>query len=96
NDHPIGIQMPNAVLYGFNEPTAVDGNKWFFDANADGRADRDEIRLYDTGDGYEVECATCHDPHGVVAGGGTTGPLIPTFLRVNNDASSVCLTCHIK
>lgn len=98
NDHPIGVQMPNAVLYGFNEPTATDGNKWFFDADGDGRADRGEIRLYKTveSQGYEVECASCHDPHGVVPGGGTVGLLNPSFLRVNNSGSRVCLTCHIK
>lgn len=98
NDHPIGVVMPDAVTYGFNEPTTVDGNKWFFDSNSDGRANRGEIRLYDSGggDGYEIECASCHDPHGVVQGGGGNGPLIPSFLRVDNVNSNVCYTCHIK
>lgn len=96
NDHPIGIVMPDAVLYGFNEPTVIDGNKWFFDDDGDERADRNEIRLYNTGGGFEVECASCHDPHGVIVGGGDLGPIIPSFLRVANHASTVCLTCHIK
>ena len=101
DDHPIGIVMPDAVVYGFNEPAGggvlgVDKMKFFDLAPSNGHADRDEIRLYDTGDGYEVECASCHDPHGVVAGGGGTGELIPSFLRVNNDSSGVCLTCHVK
>jgi predicted CXXCH cytochrome family protein len=34
-----------------------------------------------------VECASCHDPHTAAN---------PTFLRVSNSASGVCLTCHNK
>jgi len=34
-----------------------------------------------------VECATCHDPHSSAN---------PTFLRISNAGSAVCLTCHIK
>ena len=33
-----------------------------------------------------VECASCHDPH----------TANPTFLRIQNTASAVCLACHIK
>ena len=112
NDHPIGIHLPDqAELYGFNKPTAIDGNKWFYDLDSDGHADRNEIRLYDTGelpalpltgdegdnDAFEVECASCHDPHGVpIAGPGNGGDLARTFLRIENSQSQVCLTCHIK
>ncbi|MGK7344229.1 MAG: cytochrome c3 family protein [Candidatus Nitrospinota bacterium M3_3B_026] len=94
DDHPVGVNLPNTSLYDFNAPTATDGTLQFFDTDGDGRADPDEVRFYDTGDGYEVECASCHDPHGVDGGGGA---LIPSFLRVNNNnASSLCLTCHDK
>ena len=34
-----------------------------------------------------VECASCHDPHTDVN---------PTFLRISNASSAVCLACHIK
>jgi predicted CXXCH cytochrome family protein len=34
-----------------------------------------------------VECASCHDPH-------TSDN--PTFLRISNAGSAVCLACHIK
>lgn len=34
-----------------------------------------------------VECASCHDPHVSDK---------PTFLRVENTASAVCLACHTK
>ena len=36
----------------------------------------------------QMECATCHDVHAT----GTFGPL----LRVNNQNSDLCVTCHIK
>ncbi len=34
-----------------------------------------------------VECASCHDPHTSAA---------PTFLRISNAGSAVCLACHTK
>jgi predicted CXXCH cytochrome family protein len=34
-----------------------------------------------------VECASCHDPHSETN---------PTFLRISNNNSAVCLTCHNK
>ncbi|NMM05025.1 MAG: cytochrome c3 family protein [Polaromonas sp.] len=39
-----------------------------------------------TGNQALVECASCHDPHSEN----------PTFLRVANTNSAVCLACHIK
>jgi predicted CXXCH cytochrome family protein len=36
----------------------------------------------------QLECATCHNVH-------RTGS-IPSFLRVSNTASALCLTCHKK
>lgn len=39
-----------------------------------------------TGDQPFVECASCHDPHSNNT----------TFLRIANDNSAVCLSCHIK
>lgn len=96
NDHPVGIRFP-AGSPDFNQPggTAPGGTK-FFDLDADGRMDKGEVRLYDTTDGPEVECASCHDPHGVPSSGPGT-VFNPTFLRVaNNIGSSLCLTCHIK
>ena len=41
------------------------------------------VRLFN---GY-VQCASCHDPHESVN---------PTFLRVDNSGSALCLTCHNK
>ncbi|MGK7346748.1 MAG: cytochrome c3 family protein [Candidatus Nitrospinota bacterium M3_3B_026] len=96
DDHPVGVNLPDPNTYDFKAPTATDGSLKFFDGDGDGRADNDEVRFYDTGEGYEVECASCHDPHGVESAG-PGSEFIPSFLRVNNNnASSLCLTCHDK
>lgn len=57
--------------------------------------DKGDIRMYGVGTDSRVECASCHDPHGVPsAGPGST--FNPTFLRKPNIGSTVCLTCHTK
>ncbi len=107
NDHPIGILFPDTFGGGsdFNEPTGEVPDKMkFFDKNGNGAPDKNEPRLYNTGEGPEVECASCHDPHGIPSNGpGTT--FIPSFLRVSNgiaqespttNNSALCLTCHNK
>lgn len=93
NDHPVGITFPttNGAGTDFKTPTGTKGNATFFDVNSNGNMDTGDIRLYDA----KVECASCHDPHGVPSGApGTT--FNPTFMRVNNTGSAVCLTCHAK
>ena len=95
NDHPVGITFPTSSA-DF-QPTSGNTPRGdlFFDANGNGRMDPADVRLYNTGDGAEVECASCHDPHGVPSGGSGTS-FNPTFLRVSNGGSSLCLTCHVK
>ncbi|MFZ2540281.1 MAG: cytochrome c3 family protein [Gallionella sp.] len=90
NDHPIGVTYPpNGPGTDFFTPAGVSGTSNFFD-DGDGKMEKAEIRTYDG----KVECASCHDPHGVPGGGGV---FIQTFLRKNNtNASAVCLTCHNK
>lgn len=113
DDHPIGVQFPTTFGPGidFNSPTAGLGSTMpFFDLDGDGHADPNEVRLYDTGQGPEVECASCHDPHGVPSDG-ANARFSPSFLRVNNGIvnshagsagivsngpSALCLTCHAK
>ena len=79
----------------FNEPQRRETRLAYFDVNGNSRADANELRLYNTGDGYEVECASCHDPHGV-ASAGPGSNFNPTFLRRSNAGSGVCLSCHSK
>jgi mono/diheme cytochrome c family protein len=98
DDHPVGVRYPaTGPDVDFKVPTATRGNIRFFDSNSNGRPDKNEIRLYDSGDGFEVECASCHDPHGVGPGpGGSGGPFNRSFLRISNSGSAVCLSCHVK
>ena len=93
----VGVRYPSpGPNVDFNIPTVSNPEVAFFD-DGNGRVDTDEVRLYDTGEGYEVECASCHDPHGVPSGGpGTNTSHNPSFLRVDNSGSSLCLTCHTK
>ncbi|MCB1955489.1 MAG: hypothetical protein KDG55_07420 [Rhodocyclaceae bacterium] len=95
NDHPVGITFPTTNPdFNVTNGTTPRGDA-FFDLDGDNRMDKNEVRLYDTGDGPEVECASCHDPHGVASGGAGTN-FNPTFLRVSNVGSGLCMTCHVK
>ena len=101
NDHPVGVNFPT-TSGGTTDWKAPSGSVTkgtvvtkFFDENANGRMDKGDIRLYGSGTDSRVECASCHDPHGVPSGGaGST--MFPTFLRKTNAGSVVCLTCHNK
>ena len=95
NDHPVGVKYPPATNTDFKPPTAVRTGVSWFDKDGDKFPDTAEVRLYDSGEGYMVECASCHDPHGVPSAG-TGSQFNPTFLRVSNTASQLCLTCHTK
>jgi len=94
NDHPVGITFPttNGPGTDWNTPAGIQGSSQFFDLDSDSRMDKGEIRTYNG----NVECASCHDPHGVPSAGPGT-EFNKTFLRVQNmDGSAVCLTCHVK
>lgn len=94
DDHPVGINLPTTRIgVDFFNPTGTSTGMRFYDGNGNGRADTSEVRFYDTGQGPEVECASCHDPHGV-SPTGPSGTINPTFLRVSNNGSTLCLTCH--
>lgn len=111
NDHPIGMTYCAALssadaLLGtcgddsFN--TAVPAGtiagteltRIWLDTNGDSVYQKTDFPLYGgnslLGAGVNVECATCHDPHNA----GVGAP--PTFLRVSNTGSAVCLACHNK
>ena len=111
NDHPIGIQyggggITSAATVGpmndpdFNLPANQVINTttvWWVDTEGtpDGIRQKTDMQLYtrsvaaiDAGAAQPfVECASCHDPH---------TNQNPTFLRVSNDNSAVCLACHDK
>lgn len=108
NDHPISIQYCGGGLTGsgttvsgtcvdadFKLPATklVNGNQVFWvdtAAGTTGQREKTDLSLYTRstgGLGPMVECASCHDPH-------TTAN--PTFLRVSNSGSGLCLSCHTK
>jgi len=94
NDHPVGVTFPttNGAGTDWNTPAGVQGSSNYFESIANGRMDKEEIRTYDG----KVECASCHDPHGVPSAG-PGSKFNKTFLRKQNtDSSAVCLTCHNK
>jgi len=108
NDHVVGITYPTTFGPGidYNEPEVTVLGKWsFFDSNGNRFAEKDEVRLYDSGNGPAVECASCHDPHGIPSNNGAVSEFIPSFLRISNSTpnnegiggpSGLCLTCHAK
>lgn len=53
-----------------------------------------------TSDNFVVGCATCHHPHGTRTGDATANPPgsdpLPHLLRMPNDGSALCLSCHNK
>ncbi len=95
DDHPVGVALPDTTKYDFNAPNGVGLGISFYDRNGNGRADNNELRFYDSGEGFEVECASCHNPHGTPIVGTSGGAFTESFLRVN-DQTELCLTCHNK
>lgn len=95
NDHPIGVVFPKTAGPGtdFKAPAGTKGTTSFFDVNGNGGMDSGDIRLYISDGKAKVECASCHDPHGVPTAG-RDSQFFPTFLRMSNAGSSLCLTCH--
>lgn len=93
NDHPVGVRLRTGP--DWKVPTGVKNGITYFDLDGDNSLSKGDIRFYDTGDGPEVECASCHDPHGVPSGSAGSA-FISMFLRVDNAGSKVCLTCHTK
>ena len=110
NDHPIGIQycgggqtttspLAACVDADFNTPSSatINGQLVWWVNTTGGTAGRNKTdmilynRAFGTNTGPSVECASCHDPH--VDGTAGSGP---TFLRVSNNGSAVCLACHNK
>lgn len=97
NDHPVGVTFPatNGPGTDFNTPSGIKGTTRYFDIDSNGKMDSGDVRLYDTAGAVKVECASCHDPHGVPsAGPGTV--FKPSFLRVSNANSTLCMICHNK
>ena len=81
NSHPVGMDYD-----------AVKADDDYFTASSNSQVEvyGTPIQLYArSGDTKNyVECASCHNPHGV--------PGVEKFLRRSNASSLLCLTCHTK
>ncbi len=97
NDHPVGVAYPDPPeTFDFRPGMAALSNgSTYFDDDNDGHMDSNEVRLYDVGGGPMVECASCHDPHGVPSAGAGS-EMAPSFLRFTNEESAMCYACHVK
>lgn len=104
DDHPVSIVYNNANSYGTGAAIGVDSHAAGFRA-AGTVGTRPVIQngsitlpLYgaDTATG-KVECGSCHDPHEERSKTGAANPAQSVFfLRIANDNSQLCLTCHLK
>lgn len=88
--HPIAVGIPAATAGEYNRPNTVRDGISFYDANGNGTPDANEIQLFNG----MVECASCHDhQHGdAVAPPGAR--FNPFYLRMTNEQSELCQTCH--
>jgi len=98
NDPQTDTINGNQVWWLDTSATAGDGTANLGAAD-DGIRQRTDIFLYSRSDFAgsanvqpAVECGSCHDPH--VDSPDTTAEV--NFMRISNEASSVCLTCHNK
>ncbi|OGT19947.1 MAG: hypothetical protein A2V90_07720 [Gammaproteobacteria bacterium RBG_16_57_12] len=94
NDHPVGVNYPATGTANFNIPANEKAGKVKF-FGGDSTLNKEDIRLVYSGSSYKVECVSCHDPHGVPSAG-TGSVFVGSFLRKDNAASALCLTCHDK
>ena len=78
----------------FNPPEVDFINRvpvWWVETGEPGRQ-KSDMQLYTQKSDFSdreipyVECSTCHDPHGAN----------PLFLRIQNDSSRLCLSCHLN
>ncbi len=80
-DHAVGTDLRDDHPIGLPYPTTGD-------YNAATSVTAAGLFLFDVGtEVNRVECGSCHNPHNNTNG---------EFLRISNDASALCLTCHQK
>lgn len=103
NDHPIGAPYCGGGLtdtggtcvdpdFKAVSTSLINGAIQFWVDTTGGTAgtrEKADMILYRraSGTGPYVECGSCHDPHNYSN---------PTFLRVANNTSNLCLSCHVK
>jgi hypothetical protein len=90
--HQVGIAFPVANE-NYRAPQDQAGDVVFFDKNANGQPDINEVQLFGLGQDARMSCSTCHAEHGT-----TPAPQLklPMYLRVDNSRSALCSTCHLQ
>jgi len=71
---------------------------WVDSVTANGTRDKTDMLLYTRTENIAagepmVECASCHDPHNAATGIAAESV---SFLRIENNSSQICTTCHAK
>ena len=95
--HPVGVMYPLGPDSDpdYNQPTGyTDDGVIFFDDDGYGVLDNDDVRLFGKGNAVTVECYSCHREHG--DNPVKVRPASEHYLRVANDESRLCITCHRK
>ena len=104
DDHPVSIIYQDAQSYGTGAAIGVDSHAAGFRAASTAGTRPVVVNgaitlpLYGTtlANG-KVECGSCHDPHEERSKTGAATPAESVyFLRIANDNSQLCLTCHLK
>lgn len=72
-------------IWWVDSPTGVAATREKTDMILYARADLGTVQPF-------VECGSCHDPHNDLS----EGPTSVAFLRIDNTASQICTTCHVK
>lgn len=94
--HPVDIEYPptSVLAKEFNEPNARRGGVAFFDTNANGRLDSEDIRLYPEKSKMIISCATCHSEHNKLSQ--AVEHPDNDYLRGTNVDGELCMSCHRK
>ncbi len=93
NDHPISVEYKPA-----NTDPAKPYTGTSLKATSGTGMVGGVLRLSKQADGfaYNVECSTCHAPHGKTETVNGIVQNTPNLLNLNNTGSALCLTCHNK
>lgn len=95
-EHSVGVPYPmDGRNREFNIANGRTTDIAFFDTNGNNRPDDNEVRLFRSETGYTVECASCHNPHGIIQRDNAS-ETTPSFMRVTGDKSEICRICHVK
>ena len=103
DDHPVSVTYRDALSFGTGDVVGTNSHQAGFRADSTLASGRVVVQnggvtlpLYGAAAATaQVECGSCHDPHEERSLTGTTNPSV-YFLRIPNDDSDLCVTCHLK